>query len=699
MKILRITILSFLIMLTVALNAYSYFVMRREALRLELSELEHLVRIYAQDTTHAVEEIVAALEIAKYQYLEADKNREKIFEILNGVKAKIPYVRVIGLTDATGKVAHSSRGIVPPDVSLADRDYVAYFLDGGRERYFISGPAKNLVDGEWQFNVSVPIKTGTGKLIGVITAVVDPTLYSASVAEIAAPGDFVTLLYRDYRVMARVPKLESALGNSLRSAQIYRDLEASATGAASGEYSNVFTGEKRLGASRRILAGALAISTSRGLDIALADWRRTALIILSVSVAVLVLGIVLIEMVWRNLVAEQKTGRAVSSLNNQLMQETARAERLLHVKSEFLATMSHEIRTPMNGVLGMAQALQMMKLDDDIRDMVSVIKESAENLLGIINDILDFSRLEAGQMRVEIMSIQVRKLVKSLEDVFTPACRQKSLQLRIHVDDEVPEYIESDHIRLRQVLMNLIGNAVKFTDQGIVDVRVSLKMRDGASMLLFKIEDTGPGLPAAAIDSLFERFVQADASIARKFGGTGLGLAISKRLTELLEGRIGAENRAEGGARFWLELPCEPMGETEMPQLVKPNSAQVIRGMSVLFIDDNQVNRKAMQALLKPFGVALTLVDSGREAVELCRTRSFDVILLDIHMPEMDGFETLLQFRRLPQPPSCPIFAVTADVMPEAVAHYKSAGFNGVLAKPLMVDALVDTIAGNGTTF
>ena len=696
MKRIRLLVAVGLVILAAALNGYVYFVLRPRAIQSETLEMERLARIYAQDTARAVEEIVSALYLAKYQYFQNRDDRPAVFELLREVTRAIPYVRAVGLVDATGQAMHSSRSPEPLNVNIADRDYVAHFLNGSRDHYFISGPVKNMVDGRWQFTIAIPVMETGDQLHGVITAVVDPGLYSNSIAEIALPQDYVTLLDRDFRVMARIPNRESTLGASLAAAEIYRDLTTSKTGAVASVYANVFTGEQRIGAARRILSENLVISTSRSLDLALDDWRRTANIVFAVSVSMVLLGLAVIQIIWRNLVAMEKSKNQLALVNAQLQQETLKAERLLSVKSDFLATMSHEIRTPMNGVLGMAQALENMKMDDTMREMVSVIRDSAESLLTVINDILDFSRLEAGKLQIEVMSVALPALLKHVENVFLPACLQKGLTLRVEIDGAVPASIQSDHVRLRQVLMNLVGNAVKFTDAGGITIRLSMQQRSQGPYVLFEVEDTGPGIPESAIGQLFQRFTQADASIARKFGGTGLGLAISRLIVDLMDGEIGVSNRPQGGARFWFAVPAE-MTERGVPAPVAaaaPRPPRALTEVSVLYVDDNRVNRQTMQAILAPVGVRFTAVDSGQACLDLLAHRHFDIILLDIHMPDMDGFEVLRRLRRLPNGETCPVYAVTADVMPEAVARYEQSGFSGVIAKPVMIDQLIAAIAG-----
>jgi signal transduction histidine kinase len=346
------------------------------------------------------------------------------------------------------------------------------------------------------------------------------------------------MLSSDFTMLARYPWREEDIGRQ-RQVDAYDAFIASGTATHSGIYANPFTGDDRIVAVRRLFDDRLVLSTSRLLAHGIANWRSLATIISVISLLILVGGMVALAVGLKALADREARARTLAALNADLQEQTARAEKLATVKSEFLATMSHEIRTPMNGVLGMAQALENMPLDPVTRDYVGVIRESAESLLAIINDILDYSRLEAGKLTVAPSAIRLNVLMDAISSLFSSACAQKNLALRIDIDPAAPTSIESDPVRLRQILVNLVGNAVKFTSRGQIVMRARpVTTAGGTPRIRFEVEDTGPGISPAALDSIFERFSQEDASTSRRFGGTGLGLAICRRLCHLLGGEM-----------------------------------------------------------------------------------------------------------------------------------------------------------------
>jgi signal transduction histidine kinase len=327
----------------------------------------------------------------------------------------------------------------------------------------------------------------------VIGAIIDPRSYAAAFESAVGTDDHVTLLTSEFIMLARYPWREEEIGKR-RQVDAYDAFAASGHREHSGIYTNPFTGELRIVAVRQMFGDRLVLSTSRSLEQGIANWRSLAVIISAISLLVMLSGILALTVGLRVLADREARARMLATLNAELQEQTAHAEKLATVKSEFLATMSHEIRTPMNGVLGMAQALENLPLDATTRDYVGVIRESAESLLGIINDILDYSRLEAGKMTVAPSAIRLRILMDAQAALFSSACAQKNLALHVEIDPDAPTGIESDPVRLRQILVNLVGNAVKFTSQGHISLRVKpVTLGSGVAGVRFEIEDTGPG--------------------------------------------------------------------------------------------------------------------------------------------------------------------------------------------------------------
>jgi signal transduction histidine kinase len=343
-------------------------------------------------------------------------------------------------------------------------------------------------------------------------------------------------------------------------------------------------------------------------------------------------------------------------------------------KSQFLAAMSHEIRTPLNGVLGMAQLLLETNQTGRQRELAETIRSSGVTLLTLLNEILDLSRIEAGRVEIAQVDFDLRELLGELERIVTGSAQEKGLTLSFSVAAELPEALKGDPDHLHQVLLNLVSNAIKFTDRGGVEVRAQARSRqgpDGILMVRFEVTDTGIGIPPEDVEHIFERFSQVDQSFARRHGGAGLGLAIAKGLAETMDGEIGVESRPGEGSRFWFSLPLllgdplaarspKPAAETSpelptiplLPEPEAPAAAQV-EGASaaarILLVEDNPVNQSVAVGMLEALGHRVDVADDGREGLRAASLSAYDVILMDCQMPVMDGFETTREIRRLEQ--------------------------------------------------
>lgn len=684
-----------ILILLAGLNYYVHADLRQEAIAAETASRVRQAEIQAQGLENSLQVIVFSLRKLALQWQISGDDGMAMHRHLAETEAELLYVRALSIIDAQGMLVHSSRGHPAPRLDLSTRDNVAYHLGNGADPIHLSGPDRNLTDGRWQFSISMAVRDPGGRLRGILSTVIDPQIYATSFQRAAAPDDNVTLVTQDLRLVSRVPWREDAVGLPLVEADALKGFLNPARKAVSGVFDNPFTGEPRVVAGRRVFDDRLIIVTSRSLAAALQGWRALAVIVGGISVAIVLLGLGAIWFAARILADREAKARALADLNTELVTQKAQAEKAARVKGDFLATMSHEIRTPMNGVMGMAQVLEKMPLNAQARDYVSVIRESAGSLLQVIDDILDFSRIEAGQMRIEITAIRLTSLFDGLQALFAPVFTQKDVAFRTEIAPDAPQMLVTDHLRLRQILMNLVGNAAKFTASGHVILRARPSAAfPGRPGIRFEVEDTGIGIAPEAVDAIFERFAQEDTSTARKYGGTGLGLAISRRLCELLGGRIGCRSEKGTGSCFWVELPLETASHEETPVVtVTDNAVPAADGrMRVLYVDDNMVNRRIIDVLLKPFGCELALADSGAAGLKLAEQQAFDVVLLDIHMPEMDGFEVLRRLRRLRHGSSQRIVAVTADVVPEAMQRYADAGFDAVVPKPVVIGTLVEAM-------
>ncbi len=380
--------------------------------------------------------------------------------------------------------------------------------------------------------------------------------------------------------------------------------------------------------------------------------------------------------------------------NRHLGRAVVQAREAERAKSEFLAVMSHEIRTPMNSILGMVRLLADRPLEAEDREKLEVIRESGDALLSIINDILDFSRLDAGAIEFETTPFDLCRTVGGVVSLMRPRAEEKGLTLALELADDLPAWVCGDAARLRQVLINLVGNAVKFTERGGIIVGAAPVPDDGGLPAVdFHVSDSGIGLDPEQIARLFTPFTQGDASINRRFGGSGLGLAICKKMVEGLGGAIGVDSVPGHGSRFRFRLPFAP-AEALAEAAVPVAGTARLPPLSILLAEDNLFNQRVALGLLTREGHRVVIAGNGAEAVDQARRGSFDVVLMDMQMPEVDGPEAARRIRALPGGVSrIPIVALTANAMRADIDVCLAAGMNAHVAKPIDPDELFATVA------
>lgn len=659
--------------------------------RTATQSISTLSRMLEEHVTRALQEVDKTLLLLRAAYT----NNPSLFDLREWVgnpQFKTELAVQYALIGPDGFLIASNVGAANARMDLSDREHFKVHVHSPEDKLFISKPVLGRASGKWSVQLTRKIVDASGHFAGVLVSSIDPyhlsRLYQS--IDLGSQGA-VTLVGFDGIIRARGGMAADSLGQSMTSSKIFQVYKEKPDGIMNG--SGAVDGIRRLVSYRVVDGYPLIVTAAMAQDEIFASYRseRVLYLVTGAIITLLILGLIAGGIISKG---------SLDATLAALQAERDNAERANRVKSSFLAVMSHEIRTPMNAVLGLTTALLEGELSSEQRKSLQTIHESGDSLLEILNDILDYSKLEAGEFNFEHIAFAPSEIVESTTSIIAQRASAKGLILNTSFDPTLPAALCGDAGRLRQVLLNLLSNAIKFTLRGTVTVACRrISQTSHSATVEWSITDTGIGIAPERVGQLFNDFVQADCSINRRFGGSGLGLSICKRIVSQMNGEIDVKSVLGSGTTIWFRVTL-PLAELAQPTYRDDDAAKAAlhdrisslgRPLRVLIADDNPTNRLVAAKMLQEFSAKISMAADGAEAVAAAVDFNFDVVFMDVRMPEMDGLDATRAIRARGN--TVPIIAFTANAFPEDVAACTAAGMDAFVAKPvrkaLLVQALV----------